>query len=547
MQLIRCQVAFALTVLLVIICPCTWGAEIAGQSKSPEPAPAEAEAATVVTPSPIIEEIIKLNNLPMTEIIKALGDDPITNRLFEVKESPTQVLVRGTASEIDYAKKTISYLDHPAGYETIRLTNITVPELMLNIAKSPAAALLSADEANNQVAINGGSAEQVSEVKRLIDYLDKPRKQIKVSVTAVSTAVTSDSARDPVWSIEKLPAAQVQSNGVWKYAFNGGTIGVVSTAEKQFIAHLLYYQNHGNLKTLTNPSVTTQSGIPVSLSMGRTFYVPSYSPATGIAAGTSAIPAAITLDILAVALPDGAILAKVKANIPEPSVTTSGSSSFPIVVVNDRKIEATAKLLDGQSMIVGGFLSTTKSKLKSGVPILKDIPIIGRMLFTSSSTTEDNQELNLAFTFSIVQSEIESPAMEMIKAEAEKRQPVGTPGVEKPSLGTAREPRPMISGAETPLAKPAFAKGDRVIVTASSADNGKHGKVVEIRNVETTLPGGTTTTYTEFQVDLDDKTTQWFAPEGLQFEEVRQETTEPSSATPAATTSGSTTAAPATK
>lgn len=546
MQLMRCQVALALPVLLLLMSPCTGAADIPGSSKAPCPVSAKADATDAATPPPIIEDIIKLNNLPMTEIVKALGDDPITKRLFEVKESSTEILVKGTASEIDYARKTISYLDHPAGYETIRLTNITVPELMLNISKSPAAALLSADEANNQVSINGGSAEQVSEVKRLIDYLDKPRKQIKVSVTAVSTAVTSDSARDPVWSIEKLPPAQVQPNGVWKYAFNGGTIGVVSAAEKQFVAQLLYYQNRGNLKTLTNPSVTTQSGIPVSLSMGRTFYVPSYSPATGLAAGTSAIPAAITLDILAVALPDGAILAKVKANIPEPSVTTSGSSSFPIVVVNDRKIDATAKLLDGQSMIVGGFLSTTKSKVKSGVPILKDIPILGKALFTSSSTTEDNEELNLAFTFSIVQSEIASPAVEMIKAVAEKRQPVGTPGVEKPALGTAREPRPMVSGAETPLAKPAFAKGDRVIVTASSADNGKHGRVVEIRNVETTLPGGTTT-YTEFQVDLDDKTTQWFAPENLQFEGARQETTEPSASTPAPTTSGCTTAAPATK
>ena len=123
----------------------------------------------------------------------------------------------------------------------------------------------------------------------------------------------------------------------------------------------------------------------------------------------------------------------------------------------------------------------------------------------------------------------------------------GTPGVEKPSLGTAREPRPMVSGAETPLAKPAFAKSDRVIVAASSADNGKHGKVIEIRNVETTLPSGTTTTYTEYQVELDDKTTEWFAPEDLQSEEVKQDMTEPSAAAPAPTTSGSTNAAPTTK
>jgi general secretion pathway protein D len=47
---------------------------------------------------------------------------------------------------------------------------------------------------------------------------------------------------------------------------------------------------------------------------------------------------------------------------------------------------------DGETIILGGFIRTSKSKSRSGVPILKDIPVLG-MLFSSNSRNNDRSEL----------------------------------------------------------------------------------------------------------------------------------------------------------
>jgi general secretion pathway protein D len=52
-----------------------------------------------------------------------------------------------------------------------------------------------------------------------------------------------------------------------------------------------------------------------------------------------------------------------------------------VVSVNDR-----------DTIMLGGFISTTKSKNNSGVPYLKDIPLLGN-LFRSSNETASRTEL----------------------------------------------------------------------------------------------------------------------------------------------------------
>jgi general secretion pathway protein D len=66
--------------------------------------------------------------------------------------------------------------------------------------------------------------------------------------------------------------------------------------------------------------------------------------------------------------------------------------SNPIPSVAQRSAEATLTVRDGQTIMLGGFISERKSKSKSGVPLLKDIPGLGA-LFRSSNNQNDRTEL----------------------------------------------------------------------------------------------------------------------------------------------------------
>ena len=72
--------------------------------------------------------------------------------------------------------------------------------------------------------------------------------------------------------------------------------------------------------------------------------------------------------------------------------------SSQVDLASERKLSADILLEHGQTVVLGGLTSTEKSNAESGIPILKDIPWIGKWLFGSVSESEDRKELLVFMT-----------------------------------------------------------------------------------------------------------------------------------------------------
>ncbi len=95
--------------------------------------------------------------------------------------------------------------------------------------------------------------------------------------------------------------------------------------------------------------------------------------------------------------------------------------------ITSRK-EASAKVSvrDHDTIILGGLIETTKSKSNSGVPFLKDIPLLG-YLFRSSSDKEDRNELIVMIRPTV----LPTPAFAALTAKAEKEKMPGVRSAEE--------------------------------------------------------------------------------------------------------------------
>ena len=71
------------------------------------------------------------------------------------------------------------------------------------------------------------------------------------------------------------------------------------------------------------------------------------------------------------------------------AVTINGTA---VPTINQRQASATVAVKDRDTIMLGGMISTSVTKTKSGVPYLKDIPLLGN-LFRSSSSTGERVEL----------------------------------------------------------------------------------------------------------------------------------------------------------
>lgn len=105
----------------------------------------------------------------------------------------------------------------------------------------------------------------------------------------------------------------------------------------------------------------------------------------------------VTLSVRPHVLASGDII----LNIQQESSSISNSIQAADIITNKRSISTVAKVRDGQTLSLGGLVNDETRISKSGIPILKSIPWLGR-LFRSESSETVQRELTVMITTTIL-------------------------------------------------------------------------------------------------------------------------------------------------
>jgi general secretion pathway protein D len=91
----------------------------------------------------------------------------------------------------------------------------------------------------------------------------------------------------------------------------------------------------------------------------------------------------------------------------DPSIAIEGVSS---PAIEQRKIESSIAIQDGQTIALGGLITDDKSKGKSGIPFIQDIPLVGN-LFRTTNLTHDRTELIVLITPHVIDNSQKAQAI----------------------------------------------------------------------------------------------------------------------------------------
>ena len=165
----------------------------------------------------------------------------------------------------------------------------------------------------------------------------------------------------------------------------GGDLDITATAIAQ----------DSRVNVLSRPRIQTSHAVPANLFIGNT--VPYI---TGTAFGYTGVGSqsqytekqvGITLNVLPLINPDGLVVMDIQQDIEQLGTpTTIDGNAVP--TTTKRSASAKVAVKDRDTVILGGFISNTKSSSKSGVPFLKDLPLLG-YLFRSTSDSHQRVEL----------------------------------------------------------------------------------------------------------------------------------------------------------
>jgi len=153
----------------------------------------------------------------------------------------------------------------------------------------------------------------------------------------------------------------------------------------------------GKTEVLQKPRIMTTHAKPGHFFVGDTVpYVTSTYYGGGYGGGPSSsyqqLRVGIDITVTPFINPDGLVLMQIDQQIEQlgDTVTITGVGEVP--KTTSRSLSSEIAVRDKETILLGGFISANVIKSKSGVPLLKDIPVMGA-LFRSSTSKKDRAEL----------------------------------------------------------------------------------------------------------------------------------------------------------
>lgn len=294
------------------------------------------------------------------------------------------LLVTGSATTVARARRLVAALDAPAygagGSVTtaaLALRNLRASDAVKALKGSVPDGALVADDRQNVILVSG-NAELQTTARTLLDGIDGPGRQVMFEVRVADVQPMNDQSNV---GIEFAGAG---------YGAGGGTIGGFPyTLTKSSIvvnAQINALVQQGRASILAQPRIATLNNREASLLVGSQYPVVTINQQTGYPS-VQTIDVGVRLRLTPTIGSDGAITAEMH---PEYSQIIGFNNSFPIIA--NRKADATLRVRDGETIVLGGLFEDVDSATLTKVPLLGDLPVLGAF-FRNRQTTHTKDEV----------------------------------------------------------------------------------------------------------------------------------------------------------
>lgn len=173
-----------------------------------------------------------------------------------------------------------------------------------------------------------------------------------------------------------------------------GSLFAMGAASGDFAAIIRLLNQQGNVKVLSSPRVSTVNNQKAVIKIGSDeFFVTDVSSTTTTGTATTTTPqitltpffSGIALDVTPQIDESSEVILHIHPTISEvkdqtKDITVAGQTqSLPLAFSKVRESDSVVRARNGQVIVIGGLMQDQVSDNNSGVPVLRDIPLLGRL------------------------------------------------------------------------------------------------------------------------------------------------------------------------
>lgn len=290
---------------------------------------------------------------------------------------------------------------------------VRVGELQDNVTIVP-------DEVTNSLLVRA-TPNDWQIVQQAIQSLDLRPLQVVIEVVIAEVRRTKDLSTGVDFSADKTTASGNQTASQLPYSTptDNFALSLIRTGNVNIDATLSALATTGDVHILSRPVILAQNNQDAYILVGSQqpfVQVSQAVPTTGVATVVQAVQyrdVGTRLTITPTINEDGYVNLAVTQEVS----AATGATQFDAPVISTREAQTQLFARSGQTVVLGGLVDHQSEKVRSGIPLLKDIPILG-YLFGSTQENTTNSELFLFLTPYIVANDQDA---DRVREELEKK------------------------------------------------------------------------------------------------------------------------------
>jgi general secretion pathway protein D len=284
---------------------------------------------------------------------------------------------------------------------------------------------ITAVEENNQLLIRA-TAGQFETIRGAILQLDTVPLQVHIEAMILDVTL-NDSLRFGVnWYIKNAisgagnvfdgfgsglgenpaanPNAAVRSTSLLGATiFPSDTSLLLSGHDARAIVSML--ESESTVNVLSMPSLTVLNNKQATINVGQQIPINTAVVNTGVGSGTSNTltqyrDTGITLTVIPRVNPGGLVFMEIQQEDSVPAGDSGGDTNPP---VNQKIIQTEVAVQSGQTVLLAGLIKQTDTDSQSGLPLLRRVPVLGR-LFSETRSATARSELILLITPTVIEN-----------------------------------------------------------------------------------------------------------------------------------------------
>ncbi|MBN9479315.1 MAG: hypothetical protein J0I52_03680 [Bordetella sp.] len=234
-----------------------------------------------------------------------------------------------------------------------------------------------------------GTATEFAQLRNLLSTLDTPAPQVVIEVMIAEVTLTDDTSLGV-----NLFGTEVRGDGILTGSTESLEVGgglVLSFRGADFRANLAAQASNNRVNILQRPQLVARSGgtarfqvgqdVPIITSQRATNTSTGNSDGTDVLQSVQYRQTGVILDLQPVVYGDRVDIT-ITQEISEVGKSSNSAIASPPIL--NRSLTTQIALTDGWTGVLGGLISNSYSKTNTGVPFIKDIPLIGSAFQTNS-------------------------------------------------------------------------------------------------------------------------------------------------------------------